>query len=1375
MVTLSSPSSSAEVCFPETFSWSSSGDCVTLSVAFALSPSPSSVTTIEASGSSLAISADLWSQIVGAMGNGGTYFWTVGEVVGNTFTARAGWRVFQLGCRTSFGGQVTDCQTSVPLSHASVTWGSHVATTDPDGRYLLTSLPCESHALVVSKPGFVTYIDSIYTPTCEHPATRDLCIVPADTPAVLRGAVIEADAHGRANGPIVGATVSLDTGAVDTTDGNGEFDLEGLPPGTVMVTVTKTGYYTVTRTVPLHAGETRYETFQLRPQSESQAPAAFDFASRNGNHFIEGMPGELTFAVNVAWNGSPGRVGFMVAGTQYPATTITDLGGGMARATLELAAPSIVNTCSELTVEIVNADDRRTYVNTGIHFSPIPGIIVPWYRDNIPWTPSSLSLQYQRDFPLVSGDLGLGSGVVSLPYKLGFGGGLEYDLFGAVFRGSVGGLGTLGWDWDVSEVEILGNGRLDLRGILDISLAGCQSPTITPSWEVALSGKAGIGAPAVLIIDVIFPPAAPAVHSLLGIPIVGDVVGLLKLRLFLIAGATVAGEYEGFHTDTCFLGTTRLSGSGTIGIEGQVALEAFGAEAGVYVGGTGTPEFEFCPDWSFQGITLRAYVGVFASAWLFEYSSEVGAEVRFDNTGQMLASQTAALSGSGTRELWQPIGTRSKRWGEHNRLVVSREARQLRSTSLAQAGGSSEVSIVENVTPVANPTVAADPTDTHVLYTLFDPTKPWYLSTDIATSLAPTGQPWSLGLVSDDTFADFAPKIQRLNQGTDLAAWARISGDVSGAADPGDVAPHFEIAAAWFDRSDATWTIPAQLTTNSVVDRDPLPVIFGTRQGIVWIQNEGGASPGDAINGDRLMYTEWSGAVWGTPQTLWSAARGILGFSFAADATAEGHLVFVVDEDGSAITTMDRELYQLSTAGGTWQPAMRLTTDSIEDALPTLVAPNGSVILIWRTAGTLSYTALDTWNPASIYSEYTIANEAPSLAGVTMPGGAAVAYTIQGSDGVDIVVAFFDAFLDRWSLPRRLTHDEHVETALSLADDGSELVIAYLKTQTERNALDIEINGVIQHIENIPQPARTDLFVLRHALGHDLVVDSVGITVDPANPLPGSSAVITAAVENRGDLPVEDVSVAFYDGAPNGGGALIGEVMILGSWIAGTRREASIVWNVPTPDLPHQLFVVVDSQLVFDDRDRSNNEAAKWTVLPDITIESLSYSERSDTSVALSARLVNRGSIPAEPFELAWRLSDPDGAEATSSAVLSIGAGESLEMTDVWIISDPSYGEYLKVYAVADATHSVLEHDENNNVVAQLVQIPLAPPGDITADGNVDLEDFVALSRCMSGPGTAPNPASHATLETCLTAFDFDADADVDLTDFGEFLGLYGH
>jgi hypothetical protein len=1104
--------------------------------------------------------------------------------------------------------------------------------------------------------------------------------------AGLTGVVVELDAQGRAKGPLTGAKVDL-TGpaaATSTTDEQGRFVFTALSPDTYAVNVSKAGYYAQSRAISLAAGETKDEVFRMTP--ESSEPSAFDFASPRGKHFIEGMPGALSLSVIVAWNGSPGTVRFNVAGTWHTAT-ITDLGAGKAQANLTVAIPTIVSACSELMVEVANGDGERTTLNTGVYLYPIPPIIPTWYANIEP----TLDFTEQASFTLWEAEIG---DAYSTSAKAGFQKQLSFDPVAGTFSGSISGFGSFDQTLNVNSVELLGEGRMDLSGTLAIALAGCNPPTITPGWSLSLSGKAGVGAPANVVIDILFPPAAPAMSTVRKVPIVKDVINVLKLRLYLIGGGALSGEYKGGQTGSCFLGTTSLSGSLTVGLEGQVALELWGAEAGVYAGGTGTPEFQLCPEFQFEGVTVRAYVGVFASAWLFEFSKEVGVTIQFEPGGQQKVLSIASIPESYSEGDWRPIGDSRLRWGRTNLLVGQGGSGGRLHVLSAQGETSQETRLVENVIPLASPAIVSASSEDLILFCLQDPNKPWYAATDIGTLRQADGQPWALNRIADDQAAEFSPSTIDVESGTTLAAWERVSGDISDANEPGQVAPHLEIVAAWFDPAAGLWSTPQQLTSNAVVDRKPMPIAFGATRGILWIANEGSAATGDANSGDRLMLAEWSGGAWGDPQTLWSAQKGILGSAFVADGLGGGYVVFAVDEDGNLDTTADRELYLLSTANGAWLAAIRLTDDSVEDAMPTLVAPNGVPICVWSADGMLVYSKLRDWNPRPVYSEYTLANEAPSLDGVTMPGGAAIAYTVQGPNGVDIVASFYDAELDCWSLPRQLTNDEHAETALSLACDGNELVMAYLKAQTRRTNMDVEIDGEIHHIENVPQPGRTDLYVLRRVLADDLAVVSQSLVLDPVNPAPGTATTIRATIESRGDLPLQHVEAVFYDGDPSSGGVQIGDRQVIsGTLIAGGRRDISVSWTVPAKEVSHEIFIVVDPRMVIEDRDRSNNTLSVLAVLPDLAIETCWSTEVSSTSVALTVRVVNTGVIPAGEFDVSWRLGSPDGQEIGRSTIGSLIDGGAHEATFTW-----DSGQQAQVFAVADSARCVPESDETNNV-----------------------------------------------------------------------------
>jgi hypothetical protein len=1145
--------------------------------------------------------------------------------------------------------------------------------------------------------------------------------------AQVHGMVIRLDAGGQPNGPLAAARVDLtgmQSAMTATTDAQGQFAFIGLNPGSYTMNISRIGYYPSSRSVSLAAGETKDEVFQLTPESPN--PAAFDFSSPDGKYFIEGLPGDLSFSVVVAWNGSPGTVRFNVAGTSH-AATVTDLGAGKALASLTVPVPAAMSECSELKVEVANGEGTTAMLNTGVYLYPSLAInpAVRWVQAIIdaadwerPERGKPYNLRFGQSYTLWDSSY---KSKVSTNGLLGYEFQLTYDPLAGKLSGLTDGFGQGRLNIETSSVEVLGQARIDLIGDLAVTFGACE-PTVSRSWKLSFSGKAGVGGPVVDVVGAVFPAAVPTIEGLQRNPITGPLVNGLKWRLYLILGGALTGKYEPGEAAECWFGASSMSGSLTLGLEAQVvfALKKWGwkLEAGVYAGGTGTPEFKICPPpWEFQGVTFRAYVGVFVYTWSYRFTGEVAMTIRFGPTGKEGPGEVlsiASIPGSYPGGGWEPIGDSALRWGRMNRLVdEGRPGGRLHALSV-QGETSDETRLVENVAPIASPVLLSGASERLILFSLHDPNKPWYAATDLGALHQTADQPWGLDRITDDQAGEFGPSIVAADSGTSLAAWERVSGDISDTNEPDQIAPHMEIVAATFDRNTGTWSAPEPLTSNAVADHQPVAIALGTTRGILWIAGDGGAAIGDANSGDRLMFVNWSGRKWDDPQTLWSAKKGIAGFAFVADGLGEGHVVLAVDEDGDPNTTADCELYLLQTANGAWQTATRLTDDSVEDAMPTLVAPNGVPMCVWSADGTLVYSQLAEWNPRPVYSEYTLANEAPSLDGVTMPGGAAIAYTVQGPNGVDIVAAFYDAELDSWSLPRQLTADEDAETALSLACDANELVIAYLKTQTLRTDMEVEIDGQMVHLENVPQPGRTDLYVLRHALANDLAVASESLVVDPANPKPGTAATILATIENRGDLPLQDVEVVFYDGDPSKGGVAIGNKQVIsGTLIAGGKQDVSVSWSVPSETKSHRVVAVVDPCLAVEDRDRSNNMLSVRTVLPDLAVETCWTTEVSSTIMALTARVVNVGVIPADAFEVSWRLGAADGEQIGTTTIETLIAGGAHEAAFTWDTAGYlDAGQSVQVFAVVDSAGIVLESDETNNVSSLAVfHPPAVSPG----------------------------------------------------------------
>lgn len=1119
----------------------------------------------------------------------------------------------------------------------------------------------------------------------------------------LTGMVSETGRQNNVMDPLSGVTVQIEGGESRVTDSEGKFLFQDLFPATITVTAEKTGYYSASKIVVLEPEE-RNVILYLTAKSEDDMPDAFNFDSLpQGKHYIENMPGELTFGATIAWNGSPGTVRYRV-NDQWIGATTTDLGNGQARAQLTVPAPTAISFCTELTIEVVNGAGKKRCCNMGVKFVPVLGFI-PWYKDNILWTPSGAGISVSDDWPYSPDGIFLSNGIeFNTSFTLHKG--IKYDFLAAQATGALGGDFGMGFAAPVgsNNVKILGGLGAGLEGSLTMNLQGCGAPTVVPSWSFSGEGKAGVEVPVALAVNLLAPPAGDVLAN---VPVIKDV----KLQLYIKAKGTLTGVYEKDKKGTCWLGTTGLDGSLGGGPEATLSVENkwLGASASATIGGEGMLNWKVCPEFAFKGYTGAMYMSYAYESKLFRGANTIKGEINWDTSKQAATTAITDLKTTAPDMTWQPIGKEPLKWGDVNRLatdsVVYRKA--LDGYEKTEAS-SDEERVVENVIATASPSIFANDSGTMVLYAHYDAEKPWYAATDIATVYREEAAPWVMDQISDDQAAEFTPEVTEMGANFLLAAWTRVNGDVSGAENPEDFDPHLEIVYSWYNRISGEWGFVPQLTANSRVDRNPLPIYGGGKQGIVWIQNQGAAAIGNTASGDSLMYMEWTGSEWIGPSVLWSGPKGVLEFTFATDDQNRNHVVFSVDEDGDPETKDDRELYRVSTESGIWQPAVTLTDDDREDASPVLTAPGNLPMLVWDSAGTLKYTFLSAWNPKDVYQAGEMLGTAPTLDGVTMPGGAAIAWGAQSPDGQDIVVAFYDASLDQWSLPRRLTHDEDTESFLSLAFANHELVIAYLKTQILREPIETEINGQIYVFEDVPQTGRTDLCVLRHALGYDPAVDPDAVVLTPANPAPGSLVNVAVTVENRGDLPLESLPVDLYDGDPGSGGIFINEAILAGPLAGGHAAEITISCELGGGDMPHHLFVVLDPDMTIDDRNRSNNTASVRSTMPDLTIETAWSDPVSPTTLALTARVVNTGAIPSGDVVMSWRLDDAEGQEIGRTTVESIDPGAIYEVMFLWEVEAPIQpDQFLVVWVGVDPDNTVSELDETNNRIFQSVRTPM--------------------------------------------------------------------
>jgi hypothetical protein len=313
----------------------------------------------------------------------------------------------------------------------------------------------------------------------------------------------------------------------------------------------------------------------------------------------------------------------------------------------------------------------------------------------------------------------------------------------------------------------------------------------------------------------------------------------------------------------------------------------------------------------------------------------------------------------------------------------------------------------------------------------------------------------------------------------------------------------------------------------------------------------------------------------------------------------------------------------------------------------------------------------------------------------------------------DMWAAIYDATVQQWSKPQRLTEDKRMEYAMAPAFDGAgDLVAAYDKSHVEYETRTVTIGEEEFEVE-VPLPGQVDLYFLRHEISGDLAVEDGDISITPPNPIATEMAMITAEVGNYGDFGVTDLVVAFYDGDPGNEGILIAADTLADTLVGGDKAGASVIWEVPESTEPHDIYVVVDPNLVQEDRDRTNNTAVLNEVMkPDAYIESILVQEAGNLNCILTVRLANIGALAFDTLDVTLHRDRLDGPDLATLSVLS--ATDSIpprafqDLTWTWQLTPLEATQDITVYAVCDEAGKVDEYDETNNI--RSVRIPARHP-----------------------------------------------------------------
>lgn len=407
-----------------------------------------------------------------------------------------------------------------------------------------------------------------------------------------------------------------------------------------------------------------------------------------------------------------------------------------------------------------------------------------------------------------------------------------------------------------------------------------------------------------------------------------------------------------------------------------------------------------------------------------------------------------------------------------------------------------------------------------------------------ATGNAPAfGQPITL---TNDSFADALPSVALAGPNAPVVAWWRHTDPALPISTTLDAAylKKTNVMASAYDPASGTWA-PA-VSFGSATSADYAPQVAGNganRALLVWRENAAGQVGGFAPAPDIVKAVLYDAAAktWGAAQSL-TAPAGLLDIHPAV-GPVEAAIVYAIDADGTATTTHDLDLWAQRHAGGAWQAPVRLTNDASADASPKLAYDAaGQPVLAWlRTApsGERSVMLQRGWAGAPIAAAFDGAYAPVALRdmAVNADGDVALAWPIvvEGQDvQSELAFAVFNAASSTWSAPTRLTHDSNIEQFANLAwRNNGELAVMYDRVGLQTLTSTVVISGVTTPFTyTTPDPNGHDLVVLTHPIAPaQPVVSTDGLSIDPANPAPGATAVVTAVVRNLGDAAATNVQV----------------------------------------------------------------------------------------------------------------------------------------------------------------------------------------------------------------------------------------------------------
>ena len=454
------------------------------------------------------------------------------------------------------------------------------------------------------------------------------------------------------------------------------------------------------------------------------------------------------------------------------------------------------------------------------------------------------------------------------------------------------------------------------------------------------------------------------------------------------------------------------------------------------------------------------------------------------------------------------------------------------------ATAQADLTLVQNAFPNSQPTLADRGSELMLLYVTDNGMSNALQFTDIRWTHW-DGTNWSAPhTIETNTQAEFAPQVAYDGNGDAIALWERVADPNFTKVDLTAMAAQMEIVWSRWSRVNGTWSTPAALTTNTILDHAPLlcgPMSDGSVLAL-WTRNNVNLLMGTNGAGSQVLWAKWNppSQSWTTPQTLLADLPYRLS-QFLAGTSNRAVYAWTGDLDGVLTNAADQQVFYCEWSGNSWESPKQFSANSLVNRNARVaVSPAQDVYLVWQPNTNLVLSRNFSTNTTLVRSDSQSAGFADYALAIGPAGNLVLLWQEMSDDGSDAHYLVYDPISDTWSKDARLFHDAALERSFApVWDSVGNLTFAYNKVEMiyTNKTVTLEGGGTIT-ITNVVQPGRVDLCVTKRVLVRDLEIKSGDFTVSGINYLPGDPLTLSAVVRNSGDVAMSNVVVAFYDGHP---------------------------------------------------------------------------------------------------------------------------------------------------------------------------------------------------------------------------------------------------